>query len=264
MTLRTRTSPAPIASAVLRTALAIGFASLVVLGRCAARAHAAEAEIGFAGLALAGTHLRDGDVRYRGIVPGALLEIDAHSGRAGLRLETLPVPISVPVGAPGAFGRTSLGLSLLNAEATADLLPRGALRAGLGAQVANVSNYDGTNGLHEAARESGVSYILAGSVPFGRDGNAFDGRLSVIPNVRAELLRFPPVGTAATNASETGAETDVQLTYRWTRDRYVYRVGARGLSYSTRDTRTGALVDRNVGAGLIVEAQYRLGARETR
>jgi len=209
---------------------------------------AGEVDVGGQALAITGTHTGLFGDTLHGVVPGALVEVEAHAGLAGIRLETLPVAITVPAGGRGRYGASNIGLALFNGELTGDVIRGGALRVGIGGQIVDLRNYDGTNGERESARASGVSFIVVSDVPVGR-GRAIYARLSLIPNVRAQLLRFP-VGNVAALApvSEVGAETDASLGYEWTSPSVRYRAGFRGLNYSTRDAARGSLVDRNVGA----------------
>jgi len=218
---------------------------------------AGEVDVGGQALAITGTHTGLFGDTLHGLVPGALVEVEARAGRAGIRLETLPVAVTVPAGGRGSFGASNIGLALFNGEFTGDLIRGGALRVGLGGQIVDLRNYDGTNGERESARASGVSYVVGSDVPVGR-GRAIYARLSLIPNVRARLLRFLDGGVALAPVSEVGAETDASLGYEWTSPSVRYRAGFRGLNYSTRDAARGSLVDRNVGGGVFINVLARI------
>lgn len=243
----------------MRRAAVVAAAILIALAPFAPRPVVAdEVDVGGQALAITGTHTGLFGDTLHGAVPGALVEVEAHAGRAGIRLETLPVAVTVPAGGRGSFGASNIGLALFNGELTGDVIRGGALRVGIGGQIVDLRNDDGTNGERESARASGVSYVVASDVPVGR-GRAIYARLSLIPNVRAQLLRFAGGAAALAPISEVGAETDASLGYEWTSPSVRYHFGIRGLNYSTRDAARGSLVDRNVGGGIFLEAQKRLG-----
>lgn len=195
----------------MRRAAVVAGAILIALATFAPRPVVAdEVDVGGQALAITGTHTGLFGDTLHGAVPGALVEVEAHAGRAGIRLETLPVAVTVPAGGRGSFGASNIGLALFNGELTGDVIRGGALRVGIGGQIVDLRNYDGTNGERESARASGVSYVVASDVPVGR-GRAIYARLSLIPNVRAQLLRF--AGGAAALAPVS--ESERRRTRRW-------------------------------------------------
>jgi hypothetical protein len=94
-----------------------------------------------------------------------------------------------------------------------------------------------------------------------------EANLMVDPNLRGLLLVYNYLGQAATNdfglpsanKPEAGAEVDYSAAYGWRRGRIEYLIGGRGLSYHTRNTSLGQLVDRNVGGGATFEVRFLLG-----
>jgi len=85
--------------------------------------------------------------------------------------------------------------------------------------------------------------------------------LKVDPNLRGNLHVFNEAGQAQADKPEAGAEFDYAVQYGWQRRNVVYRVGARALSYHTRNTSMGELVDRNVGGGVTFDVRYVFGRR---
>jgi len=215
-------------------------------------------EAGVFAAVVAGSHVgSENPVPVSGVVPGAALEAEERVNRVRLRLEGIPT-----VGASGAsagpYGHSSATLSLLNTLVEYDLDARHRLRAGTGFQLVNLDNFNGNNGDRNQARI--VSYTLAAgaTLPLPR-GRFVDLDLKVDPNLRGNLHVFNNAGQAQPDKPEAGAEFDYAVQYGWQRRNIVYRIGARALSYHTRNTSIGELVDRNVGGGVTLDVRYVFG-----
>ncbi len=242
-----------------RTLAALGLTALATVAFVATRAPAkAETDVGVFTAIVAGSHVgSENPIPLGGLVPGAALEVVQHAGRVALGFEGIPT-VGAQAGTSGPYGRSSASLSLLNATATVDLDPRRRFRAGAGFQLINLANRNGRNGDRNTVRITSPIYTAGTTVPLRRGGIDID--LNVDPNLRGVLHIFPIDGTTP-EKPETGAEIDYRAAYRWTRGDLTYRAGLRGLSYHTRDTQTGELVDRNVGGGVTFDVRLALGSR---
>lgn len=242
-----------------RASAALAFVgALVAFAPLRARADS-RTEAGLLAAFVAGSHVgSENPIPVSGVVPGAALEIVHHAGFVSLALEGIPT-VAAAVGTVGAFGRTSASLALVNATILVDLGPERRYRIGTGAQVVDLTNHNGLNGDRNTVRIT--TPIYSAGVTFPLRAGALDVDANVDPNLRGILHIYSFNGDERQNKPEAGAEIDYRAAYRWERGNVVYRAGVRGLSYHTRDTRTGELVDRNVGAGLTFDARFALGAR---
>lgn len=214
-------------------------------------------ELGLEAAIVAGTHVgADNPVPVSGVVPGALLEVAQHVGRFALAFEGIPT-VAATSGTIGPFGRSSASLFLLNTRAIAELGAARRYRVGLGYQIVDLTNHNGSNGDRNAVRIASPIYAVGASLPFAR--GAIDLDADIDPNLRGVLHIFSRAGVAATDKPEAGAEIDYRAAYRWTRGATTYRAGVRGLSYHTRNLANGELVDRNVGAGATFDVRFALG-----
>ncbi len=230
-------------------------AAALTLG-CAGVARA-ETDVGLFAGALAGVHEGADNPSLSGLGAGALLEITQHWNGGRLHLEGIP-RVTASGSGTAAFGRSTVALSILNATVSQDLDRHGRVRAGVGFQLINISNYNGNNGDRNYARVTSPRFEIAAKLPTAH--NRFVGAtLAVMPNVRGVLHAVDVTNTPEIDRPERGAEVDYALTYGWEGPRVTYVAGIRGLSYHTRNVITGGLVDRNVGGGLTFEAQFHLG-----
>ncbi len=224
-----------------------------------ARAADLSTDVGLTAAIVAGSHVgSENPVPVSGVVPGALLQIVQHVGRFALAFEGVP-QVAASTGTAGPFGRSSASLSLVNATANVDLDPARRYRVGLGFQLVNLSNVNGTNGDRNSVRIASPIYAVGTSLPLARGAIDFD--VDVDPNLRGILHIFTKNNVASLDKPEAGAEVDYRAAYHWTRGNVTYRAGVRGLTYHTRNTSNGELVDRNVGAGVTFDARFALGAR---
>ncbi len=216
-------------------------------------------DVGLFTAIVAGSHVgSDNPIPVTGVVPGAALEIVQHVDRFSLALEGIPT-VAASAGTLGPFGRSSASLSLLNATANVDLGAARRYRAGLGFQLVNLSNHNGSNGDRNTVRITSPIYAVGTSVPAAR--GFVDVDVNVDPNLSGILHIFNNAGIAQIPKPERGAEIDYRAAYRWRGGAVTYRAGVRGLCYHTRNTDNGELVDRNVGSGVSFDARFRLGAR---
>lgn len=216
-------------------------------------------EIGTFAAIVAGSHVgSENPEPVGGVVPGAALEIVHHVGTVALQLEGIPT-VAASTGSTGAFGRTAASLALLNAVLFVDIGSQRRYRVGTGAQVVDLSNLNGRNGDRNTVRITSPIYAFGTSLPLAR--GALDLDANVDPNLRGILHIFSSDGTERQNKPEAGAEIDYRAAYRWQRGNVAYRAGVRALSYHTRDTRMGELVDRNVGAGVTFDVRFVFGGR---
>ena len=237
------------------------FVAIALVAATTTFASAAElsTDLGLTAGVFAGSHVgSENPIPVSGVVPGALLHIVQHVGRFSARFEGVP-QIAASTGSTGPFGRSSASLSLVDATANIDLDSARRYRVGFGFQLVNLSNVNGTNGDRNSVRIASPIYAVGTSLPLAR--GAIDLDLNVDPNLRGILHIFTKDNVASLDKPEAGAEVDYRAAYRWTRGKVTYRAGMRGLSYHTRNTRNGELVDRNVGAGVTFDARFALGTR---
>jgi len=219
----------------------------------------AETDVGLFTAVVAGSHAgSENPIAVTGVVPGAALEVVQHAGRFSLALEGIPT-VAASAGGTGRFGRSSASLSLLNATANVELDPRRRFHIGTGFQLVNLSNRNGNNGDRNTVRIVSPIYTAGTSLPLAR--GAVDLDVNVDPDLRGILHIFHNDGSPGIDKPEAGAEIDYRAAYRWSRGDVTYRAGVRGLSYHTRNTTNGELVDRNVGAGVSFDARFALGGR---
>ncbi len=206
---------------------------------------------------MTGTHVGSENPNpVSGVVPGALLELTQHVDRFRLHLEGLP-QIGASSSGSGPFGHSSATLSLLNATALVDLDPARRFRLGFGFQVINVTNFNGNNANIDDSRVTSPIFAAGATLPVSH-GHFVELNLMVDPNLRGVVDIFDNGATSEPNKPEGGAEVDYSAAYGWRRGLVTYLIGARGLSYHTRNLNTQALVDRNVGGGVTFEVRFAL------
>jgi hypothetical protein len=217
-----------------------------------------QTDVGALAALLAGTHVgSENPVPVSGVVPGALLEVTQHLDCLRLHLEGIPT-IGVAATNSGPFGHSSASLGLLNSTLLVDLDPHQRFRIGTGFQLVDLSSKNGSNGDVNEVRIVSPIYAAGTTLPLPK--NRFvEADLMVDPNLRGTLLVFNYLGQARPNKPEAGAEVDYAAAYGWRHERTEYLLGLRGLSYHTRNTNLGDLVDRNVGGGVTFEARFLLG-----
>jgi hypothetical protein len=217
-----------------------------------------QTDIGIFTALVAGTHVgSDNPQPVTGLVPGAALELTQHVDRFRLHLEGIPTVAASGTG-KGAFGTSSASLDLLNTTIMADVDSQHRLRVGLGYQLINLTNKNGNNGDRNDVRIASPIYAAGATLPLPKD-HFVDLNLMVDPNLRGTLLVFNYMGVAHTNKPEQGAEVDYSAAYGWRHQNIEYLIGARALSYHTRNTSLGELVDRNVGGGVTFEVRFLTG-----
>jgi hypothetical protein len=217
-----------------------------------------QTDVGLFAAVVAGTHVgSDNPVPVNGIVPGAALEVTQHVERFRLHLEGIPT-VSANGTNSGPFGHSTASLSLLNTTIMADIDPHARFRLGAGYQFVNLTNTNGSNGDRNAVRIASPIYAAGATLPLPSD-HFVELNFMVDPNLRGTLLIYNDLGEARPNKPEQGAEVDYSGAYGWRRRNIEYLFGFRGLSYHTRNTMSGELVDRNVGGGVTAEARFLLG-----
>jgi hypothetical protein len=242
---------------VRRIALALVLASF-----CAAAPAFADSttqtDVGVLTAIVAGTHVgSDNPAPVSGVVPGALLEVTQHLDRVRLHFEGLPT-IGAAASNSGPFGHSSASLSLLNTTLMVDVDSQHRFRVGAGFQLVNLSSKNGNNGDLNEVRIVSPIYAVGTTLPLAND-HFVEADVNVDPNLKGTLLVFNDLGQARTNKPEAGAEVDYRAAYGWRHRNVVYLLGLRGLSYHTRNTINGELVDRNVGGGATFEVRFLLG-----
>jgi hypothetical protein len=217
-------------------------------------------DLGALAAVVAGSHVGfENPDPVSGVVPGAALEFTERVDRVRLRLEGIPTVAATGSGS-GPDGASSASLSLLNAIVYVDVDPRRLVRLGAGYQLVNLTNKNGNNGDRNDVRIGSPIYAIATTVPLRRY-RFLEAQLLIDPNLSGNLLVFNNLGQSGPNEPERGAEVDYSAAYGWGTARVAYVAGIRGLIYHTRNTLTGALVDRNTGAGVTFEARFHLGRR---
>jgi len=238
----------------------VGAACAFTLLSSTARAADTQTDVGVFTAIVAGTHVgSDNPQPVSGVVPGAAIEVTQHVDRFRLHLEGIPTVAASSTGS-GAFGTSSASLDLLNATVMADLDPHARYRVGFGYQLVNLTNKNGTNGDRNDVRIASPIYAAGATLPLAKD-HFIELNLMADPNLRGDLLVFNYLGVAHTNKPEQGAEVDYSGAYGWRRKNVEYLAGFRGLSYHTRNTTLGELVDRNVGAGVTFEVRFLFGKK---
>jgi hypothetical protein len=224
---------------------------------CASPARA-ETDLGVLGAILAGSHVgAENPGPVSGVAPGALLQATQHIGRFRVHLEGFP-DVSVRASSAGNFGTSSASLSLLNSTVLYDIDRKHRFRAGLGFQIVNLRSFNGSNGDVNESRVTSAIYAVGATLPVAK--NRFvELDLMIDPNIRGLLHVFPANFPQQPDEPEAGAEVDYSAAFGWHRGATTYLLGARGLSYHTRNVNTGELVDRNVGGGLTFEVRFALG-----
>ena len=238
-------------------------ALVIVLALTSAPALADSAtDVGVLGAVAVGQHVGEGNpVPTNGVVPAALFEFTQHLNSVRLHIDAIP-QVSLSGLSTGAYGRSSASASLLDAILMTDFGSHERFRLGAGAQVVNLSNYSGQNGETNSGRASGWLYSAASTLPL-RSNHFVELQLYLVPNIRSNLQVFFQ-GVQQPTEPEQGAEVYYSAAYGWTRGRNTWLLGLSGLSYHTRNTDDGQLVDRNVGGAVTFEWRYRVGARSGR
>jgi hypothetical protein len=149
-------------------------------------------------------------------------------------------------------------LDLLNTTILVDVDPNHRFRIGGGYQLINLTSSNGNNGDRDLVRIASPIYAAGSTLPLPKD-HFVELNLMVDPDLRGTLLVFNYLGQAHTNKPEQGAEVDYSAAYGWRRKNVEYLLGARALSYHTRNTILGELVDRNVGGGATFEIRFLIG-----
>jgi hypothetical protein len=215
-------------------------------------------EIGLFTAVVGGTHVgSDNPQPVSGIVPGALIEFTQSVDRLHLHFEGLP-DIHVTGSNNGALGNDTASLGLLNGVLLVDVDPQRRFRLGYGFQLVNLSNFNGNNGDRNQSRVTSSTYEAQASLPLA-PRRTLELSVAVDPNLRGILHIFDLNNVAQREKPETGAEVDYWAAYAWHHPSVTYLLGARALSYHTRNTDSGELVDRNVGGGVTFEARFALG-----
>jgi hypothetical protein len=214
-------------------------------------------EVGVFAALVAGTHVgSDNPAPVTGVIPGAALEVTQHVERFRLHLEGIPT-VAATGSNRGPFGSSSASLDLLNAVAMVDVDPNARYRVGAGFQLVNLTNKNGNNGDRNDVRIASPIYAAGADLPLPK-AHFVELNLNVDPNLRGVLDVFNYLGQARRNKPEAGAEVDYGAAYGWRRGDVEYLLGGRGLSYHTRNTDNGELVDRNVGGGATFEVRFLL------
>jgi hypothetical protein len=215
-------------------------------------------EVGASGALGFGQHVgSDYPVPVTGIVPAGFLEVTQHL--EGVRIDLQGIPTVAASGTSrGAYGHSVAKLSLLDAVVMVDTDRSRRFRLGTGLQVINLSNVNGVSGEVNSARIASQIYAAGSTFRLPRM-RFLDFNLYAIPNVRTNLHVTSAAGVTEGGRPEQGAELYYSAAYGWSRGSVTYRVGFAGLSYHTRDTTTGELVDRNVGGGPMFEVRYHVG-----
>ncbi len=237
---------------------ALAGASFVAANCAAACAEPASTQLGVLTAVIAGSHVGfDNPQTTHGVVPGAALEATHRVRRLRIHLEGIPT-VAARGSTAGAFGRSSASLDLLNATLTYGVGPAQRVRVGGGFQVVNLTNANGRNGDRNAVRITSPIYAAGATLPLRRD-RFVEASVMIDPNVRGILRVAQATGAPRRPEPEVGAEVDYAAALGWCRGAVTYLVGARGLSYHTRDAERGNLIDRNVGAGATFEVRVALG-----
>jgi len=207
-----------------------------------------------------GTHVgSENPVPVSGVAGGALLEVTQHFDRVRLHFEGIPT-VGVTGSNSGPFGHSSASLDLLNSTVMVDVDSQHRLRVGGGVQLINLTSNNGSNGDINRVRITTPIYAAGATLPM-------PSNVMVDPNLKGTLLVYNYLGQAHTNdlgqnvgnKPESGAEVDYSGAYGVRRGDFEMLLGARGLSYHTRNVTSGELVDRNVGGVATFEVRWLLG-----
>jgi hypothetical protein len=204
----------------------------------------------------------DNPVPVNGWAPGGFVELTHYAGRLRFHVDGIPT-ITATGTNRGPFGRSSATLSLIDAVVMVDTGRNSRFRLGTGVQVINLANDNGNTGVRNAVHVASQVYAAGSTMPLGRH-RFIEATVCAAPNLRANLLLFSDAGVAQPIRPEQGAEVYYGAAYGWTHGNATYLIGFAALSYHTRDTRNGGLLDRNAGGGVTFEYRYRVGARSTR
>jgi hypothetical protein len=230
-------------------------APLLALFLMCAGAAQAETDVGALAAVLAGTHVGADNPSVSGIGAGAFLELTQKWDRFRIHLEGIP-RVTVSGSAPtNGFGRSVASLSILNVTGMVDLDAHQRVRAGVGFQLINLSNYNGNNGDTNYARVASPRYEIDSELPMARN-HFFAMGLAVMPNVQGVLHAITIQNVPEIDRPEHGSEVDYSIGYGWHAGAATYILGLRAINYKTRNINTGELVDSNVGGGLTVEARF--------
>ena len=251
-----------------RTCVLLAVAATIATLPAPARAEGSPfgTDVGLLTALVAGSHVgSDNPVPVSGVIPGALLEFTQHADRVRLHLEGIPT-IAATGTNQGPFGHSSASLDLFNGTLMIDVDGARRLRVGGGVQIVNLANKNGTNGDRNDVRIASPIYAAGATLPLPK-GRFVDLNLMVDPTLRGTLLVYnyrgqaqrTNTGAVQGNRPEAGAEVDYAAAYGWRRGNVVYLLGGRGLSYHTRNTNNGELVDRNVGGGATFEVRFLTG-----
>ena len=205
-----------------------------------------------------GTHVGFANpVPVSGVVPGAALELRSASIACVCTSKAFR-PSRRPAPGSGSFGTSSASLSLLNSTVMVDLDAHRYFRVGAGYQLVNLTNKNGDNGDRNDVRIASPTFAFASTLPLATN-HFVETQVLLDPNLRGNLLVFDYLGHGHPSEPEEGAEVDYGAAYGIAARHVTYLIGARALSYHTKNVRTGALVDRNTGAGATFEARFHLG-----
>jgi len=219
-----------------------------------------ETDVGALAAVAYGQHVGAGNpTPVNGIAPAALIEATQYINNIQLHVEGIPSITATGVGSGGPFGRSSATISLVDALLMVNVDPSRRFRLGAGTQFINLHNFNGNDGSTNSAHLANVIYAAGSTLPLSNH-HFVELTTYVLPNVRTNLAVFNAGGAPQPTEPEQGAEIYYNAAYGWTRGRSTMLLGFAGLSYHTRNTNNGSLVDRNVGGALTFEYRYRFGA----
>jgi hypothetical protein len=220
-----------------------------------------ETDIGALAAVAYGQHVGAGNpTPVNGVAPAALIEATQYINNIQLHVEGVPSITATGVGAAGPFGRSSATISLLDTLLMVNVDPNRRFRLGGGVQFINLRNFNGNDGSTNSAHLANVIYAAGSTLPLPNH-HFLELTTYLLPNVRTNLSVFDAAGVAQPSEPEQGAEIYYNAAYGWTHGRSTMLLGFAGLSYHTRNTNNGSLVDRNVGGAVTFEYRYRFGAK---
>ena len=232
---------------------------IVVLATAPAFADS-ETDIGAMAAIAYGQHVGAGNpTPVNGVAPAALIEATQYINKLQLHVEGIPTITATGVGSSGPFGRSSATISLLDAVLMMNVDKSRIFRFGIGEQWIGLRNFNGNDGSTNSAHLANVIYAAGSTLPLSNH-HFVELTTYALPNVRTNLAVFNAGGAPQPTEPEQGAEMYYNAAYGWTRGRSTMLLGFAGLSYHTRNTNNGSLVDRNVGGALTFEYRYRFGA----